>query len=304
MMIALDTRLGRIAFNNPILTASGTFGYAKELEGTVDFSQLGGIIPKTITVEPRIGNPPPRTLETPSGLLNAIGLDNDGLEYFLENHLPYLLNLPTAIVVNIAGKTQNEFVLMCKRLSGYSGITALELNLSCPNVSGGIDFAVNPLLARTIVEECRAVTEIPLIAKLSPLVANIVEISRAVADGGADAVSIANTFPAMAINWRQKKPVLGNKTGGLSGPAIKPIILKLVWEVARANVIPIIAVGGIASIDDIMEYGLAGASAVQVGTSNFYQPQHCSTFVHNLPDCIASLGYHAWSEMVGACHKM
>src|SRR4051812_11700721 len=224
----LSVTLGRIRFRNPVLVASGTFGYAKEMAGLVDFAKLGGIVPKTVTQSPRAGNPPPRTVETASGMLNAIGLDNDGLEHFLSHHLPYLRTLPTAVIGNIAGKTEDEFVAMAARVGeAGQGLAGLELNLSCPNVSGGLDFATDPELTRRIVRRCRdACPDLPLIAKLTPNVTDIRAIARAAAEGGVDAVSAVNTFVGMAVNWRARKPVLGNVTGGLSGPAIKPLALR------------------------------------------------------------------------------
>ncbi len=234
-MPSLAVTLGRLRLQNPILVASGTFGYAREMAGLVDFSKLGGIIPKTVTQQPRIGNPPPRTVETPSGMLNAIGLDNDGIDHFIEHHVPYLRTLPTAIIANIAGKTVDEFFAMAEKIgraasppTAVGGLSALELNLSCPNVSGGLDFATDPEVTRRIVAGVRQVCPLPIIAKLTPNVTHIVPIAQAAADAGADAVSLINTFVGMAIDWRKRRPILGNVTGGLSGPAIKPLALRLV----------------------------------------------------------------------------
>src|SRR5208282_5810406 len=258
----LNITLGRLHLANPILVASGTFGYAREMAGTVDFAQLGGIIPKTVTKSPRAGNPPPRTVETPSGMLNAIGLDNDGIDHFIQHHLPYLRTLPTAIIANIAGKTESEFVQMAEQIGQETGLAGLELNLSCPNVSGGVDFAIDPEVTRRVVRGVREVCPLPLIAKLTPNVTDMVPIAQAAADAGADAVSLVNTFVGMAIDWRKRRPILGNVTGGLSGPAIKPLALRVVWRVARNVPVPIIGIGGIASVDDVMEFLIAGASAV------------------------------------------
>ena len=297
----LAVTLGRLHLNNPILVASGTFGYAKEMAGLVDFAKLGGIVPKTVTAAPRAGNAPPRTVETASGMLNAIGLDNDGLEHFLSHHLPYLRTLPTAIVGNIAGKTEDEFVQMATRVhEAGQGLAALELNLSCPNVSGGLDFATDVELTKRIVRRCRdACPDLPLIAKLTPNVTDITVIAKAAADGGADAVSAVNTFVGMAIDWRRKKPILGNVTGGLSGPAIKPLALRAVWRIAKTQAIPIIGVGGIATIDDVMEFLLAGASAVQIGTANFYDPMASVRIVDALPGALMSLGANSVRDVVG-----
>src|SRR5580765_2111069 len=289
-MPTLATVLGRLQLKNSILALSFIFGYAREMAGTVDFSQLGGIIPKTVTKSPRAGNPPPRTVETPSGMLNAIGLDNDGIDHFIAHHLPYLRSLPTAIIANIAGKTEPEFIEMAAQIGRETGLAGLELNLSCPNVSGGVDFAIDPEVTRRVVKGVREVCPLPIIAKLTPNVTNIVPIAQAAAEGGADAVSLVNTFVGMAIDWRKRKPILGNVTGGLSGPAIKPLALRLVWQVARQVQVPVIGIGGIASIDDVMEFLVAGASAVQLGTVNFYAPTAAQRIVEQLLGELAELG--------------
>src|SRR5919199_50697 len=299
-MIDLSITLGRLALRNPILVASGTFGYAREMAGLVDFAKLGGVIPKTVTAQPRIGNPPPRTVETPCGLLNAIGLDNDGLDHFLAHHLPYLRTLPTAVIANIAGKTADEFGAMATQVAAHAdGLAGLELNLSCPNVAGGIDFATDPALTRRIVRDCRDACPLPLIAKLTPNVTDVVPIARAAADGGADAVSLVNTFVGMAIDWKRRRAVLGNRTGGLSGPAIKPLALRLVWQVARQVPIPVVGIGGIATADDVMEFLVAGASAVQLGTVNFYDPTASERVARQLPSALQQLGASSVREVVG-----
>jgi dihydroorotate dehydrogenase (NAD+) catalytic subunit len=295
----LTVNLGRLRLQNPILVASGTFGYAREMAGTVDFAKLGGIIPKTVTKAPRIGNTPPRTVETASGMLNAIGLDNDGIDHFIAHHLPYLRTLPTAIIANIAGKTADEFVEMAAKIGKATGLAGLELNLSCPNVSGGTDFATDPGVTKRIVADVRAVCPLPIIAKLTPNVTNIVPIAQAAADAGADAVSLVNTFVGMAIDWRKRKPILGNVTGGLSGPAIKPLALRLVWQVARQVRIPIMGVGGIRSIDDVMEFLVAGAAAVQVGTANFFDPTVSTRLVDELQKTCVELGVTSLNEIIG-----
>lgn len=300
-MIDLTVQLGRLALRNPILVASGTFGYAKEMEGLVDFSKLGGIVPKTVTQAPRAGNKPPRTVETASGMLNAIGLDNDGLEHFFSHHLPYVRTLPTAIIGNIAGKSEDEFIAMAARVhESGQGLAGLELNLSCPNVSGGIDFATDPAVTQRVVRRCRdACPNLPLIAKLTPNVTNIASIAKAAADGGADAVTAVNTFVGMAIDWRKRKPILGNTIGGLSGPAIKPLALRCVWQIAKLKAIPVIGVGGIATVDDVMEFLVAGASAVQVGTANFYDPTASVRIVDALPGMMESIGFRSVGDVVG-----
>jgi dihydroorotate dehydrogenase (NAD+) catalytic subunit len=300
-MIDLSVTLGRLTLRNPILTASGTFGYAKEMAPFVDFSKLGGVIPKTVTSAPRAGNTPPRTVETACGMLNAIGLDNDGLEHFLASHLPYLKTLPTAVIGNIAGKSEDEFVAMAARVhESGQGLAGLELNLSCPNVSGGTDFASNAGLTKRIVRRCRdACPNLPLLAKLTPNVTDIASIAKAAADGGADAVSAVNTFVGMAVDWRRRKPILGNVTGGLSGPAIKPLALRAVWQVAKLKAVPVVAVGGIATLDDVMDFLVVGATAVQIGTANFYDPTASVRIAEELPGALATLGAERVGDVVG-----
>ncbi|MFQ5730486.1 MAG: dihydroorotate dehydrogenase [Planctomycetaceae bacterium] len=295
----LAVQLNRLKLANPILVASGTFGYAREMAAFVDFAKLGGVIPKTITPQPRIGNPPPRTIETASGMLNSIGLDNDGIGAFIENHLPYLLDLPTATIVNIAGKTVDEFEKMAARLAEFSGIAALELNVSCPNVTGGVDFGINPELTAEVVRRVRAACGLAVIAKLTPNVTSIVPIAQAAAEAGADAVSLINTFQGMAVDWRNRKPVLGAGLGGLSGPAIKPLALRIVWQVAQAVDVPIIGIGGIESIDDVMEYLVTGATAIQIGTANFYNPSLAGQLADELNRTLAELKCQSVREAVG-----
>ncbi|MFN4260224.1 MAG: dihydroorotate dehydrogenase [Gemmataceae bacterium] len=295
----LSVTLGRLQLRNPILVASGTFGYAREMVGVVDFARLGGIIPKTVTRQPRVGNRPPRTVETACGMLNAIGLDNDGIDHFIDYHLPYLRSLPTAIIANIAGKSEAEFVEMAEQIGRAEGLAALELNLSCPNVAGGVDFATDPDVTRRVVTQVRQVCPLPIIAKLTPNVTHIVPIAAAAAEAGADAVSLVNTFIGLAIDWRRRRPILGNVTGGLSGPAIKPLALRLVWQVARQVPVPVIGIGGIATIDDVMDFLVAGASAVQIGTANFYDPTISHRLVEQLPATLAELGTNSVRDVVG-----
>lgn len=297
----LEVTLNRLHLKNPILVASGTFGYAREMESFLDFSKLGGIIPKTITTEPRIGNPPPRTTETSAGLLNSIGLDNDGIDLFLEKHLDYLASLDTALIVNIAGRTIEEMAVMASRLDAYQDqIAALELNISCPNVSGGVDFGTQPDLTEKMLKQVTESCQLPIIAKLTPNVTSVVEIAQAAASGGADAVSLINTVQGTAIDWRQRKPILGGVFGGLSGPAIKPVALRIVCQVAHAVEIPIIGVGGIANIDDVMEFIVAGASAVQIGTANFYNPGLATQLVGELEQIVLEEKCTQVSELVGS----
>jgi dihydroorotate dehydrogenase (NAD+) catalytic subunit len=298
-MVDLSVNLGRLHLKNPILVASGTFGYAKEMEGVVELGRLGGIIPKTVTKQPRAGNPPPRTFETPSGLLNAIGLDNDGIDHFLTHHVPYLRLLPTAVIGNIAGETEDEFVEMAGRFDASTGLAGLELNLSCPNVTGGLDFATNADVTRRIVRRVRDVCPLPILAKLTPNVTDVVPIAQAAADGGADALSLVNTFVGMAVDWKRRRPILGNVTGGLSGPAIRPLALRIVWQVANKVRIPVIGIGGIGTVDDVMEFLVAGASAVQIGTANFYDPTASMRILDELPAALEQLGAKSVGEVVG-----
>ena len=292
-------QLGRLRLPNPILVASGTFGYAREMEGLVEIRRLGGILPKTITQEPRAGNAPWRTIETPAGMLNSIGLDNDGIEAFVAHHLPYLAGIGVPIIVSIAGRTHEEFVRMTGRLAGLDDIAAVELNISCPNVSGGVDFGTDAAMCERLVADCRAATDTPIIAKLTPNVTSIPAIARAAAAGGADAISLINTCLGMAVDWRRRRPMLGNVMGGLSGPAIKPIALRAVYQAAQAVETPIIGIGGIATIDDVMEFLVAGASAVQLGTANFYNPRASMEVLDALPGALAEADVERVAELVG-----
>jgi dihydroorotate dehydrogenase (NAD+) catalytic subunit len=301
--VSLDVHLGRLRLVNPILVASGTFGYAREMAGLVDLARLGGILPKTITQSPRPGNPPPRTVETTGGMLNSIGLDNDGIEVFIERQLPYLAGLGTKIVVSIAGKSQREFIEMATRLDGLPGVDALELNISCPNVSGGVDFGTDPTACETVVAGVRKACSVPILAKLTPNVTDITRIARAAESGGADAISLINTCLGMAINWRRRRPILGRIVGGLSGPAIKPIALRAVYQVAAAVKVPLVGIGGIATIDDVMEFLVAGATAVQIGTANFYDPTVSMRLLEALPAALAQLGARCVSEIVGTIQR-
>lgn len=303
--VDLSIRLGRLSLANPILTASGTFGYAREMAGLVDLSKLGGVLPKTITLAPRPGNAPWRTVEVSAGLLNSIGLDNDGVDAFLVNHLPYLSSLPTKVIVSIAGKSRDEFTEIARRVdaSALGSIAAMELNISCPNVSGGVDFGTDPKLCYEVIRAVRDAVRLPILAKLTPNVTRIVDIAQAAADAGADAVCCVNTLLGMAVDWRKRRPMLGNVVGGLSGPAIKPVALRCVHQVASAVKIPIVGIGGIATIDDCMEFIVAGASAVQIGTANYYDPTVSARLVDALPAALRELAASSVSEIVGTLKK-
>lgn len=296
--IDLSVQLGRLRLANPILVASGTFGYAREMERLVELSRLGGVIPKTITAQPRAGNAPWRTVETAAGMLNSIGLDNDGIDAFIEHHLPYLSTIGSPLIVSVAGRTLDEFVAMSARLGECEGVAAIELNISCPNVSGGVDFGTDPGSCHNVVSRVVAACRVPVIAKLTPNVTSIAAIAKAAADGGADAISLINTLLGMAIDWRKRKPLLGNVMGGLSGPAIKPIALRCVHQVAQTVDTPMIGIGGIATIDDVMEFLVAGATAVQLGTVNFYDPTVSMRILDALPLALQQAGVSSVKEIV------
>lgn len=272
-MTDLTVDFAGVRFRNPVLLASGTCNYGQELLALTDLSRLGGVVSKTITPRPRAGNPPPRLVETPAGMLNSIGLQNPGLEGFIRDKWPLLAQLDTQVVVNIAGDTAEEFGEMAARLEEIEGIAALELNISCPNVKeGGMLFGSDPRAAAQVVRAVRRATRRPVIAKLTPNVTDIASIARAAAEAGADGLSLINTLVGMAIDVERRRPVLRNITGGLSGPAIKPVALAMVWKVHQAVDLPLMGIGGIATARDALEFIIAGASAVQVGTANFVNP--------------------------------
>jgi len=259
---------------NPVLAASGTFGYGEDYSRFIDLNQLGGIITKTVTLEPKEGNRPPRLAETPSGLLNSIGLENPGLKVFLREKLPFLQQFNTALVVNIAGEKEEEYLRLAERLDRVKGIDALEINISCPNVkTGGLIFGTKPSLVFSLVKRIREVTDIPLITKLTPNVTDIAEIAQAAEEAGTEALSLINTLVGMAIDVETRKPKLGNVTGGLSGPAIRPIAIRMVRQTFQKVNLPLIGVGGIMTAEDALEFILAGASAVAIGTANFIDPK-------------------------------
>ncbi len=270
----LSVDIGGIRLQNPVMTASGTFGYGREFEGLVDLNRLGAIVVKGLSLVPARGNPPPRIVETPCGMLNAIGLENVGLEAFVAEKLPYLETLSVPVIANIYGKTVEEYVRLAERIDALEAVAALEVNISCPNVkAGGVAFGVDPAAARTVIAAVRRATGKPLIAKLSPNVTDITEIARQAEAAGADALSLINTLTGMAVDVDTRKPVLANITGGLSGPAVKPVALRMVWQTARAVGVPVIGIGGIMTPRDALEFLIAGASAVQVGTANFVNPR-------------------------------
>lgn len=279
----LSVEIAGVEFSNPVLVASGTFGYGEEYGRLIDLSKLGGIITKSVTLEPRQGNPPPRTCGTASGMLNAIGLTNLGVDGFIREKLPFLAKQKTKIIVNVAGRTVDDYVAAVKRLNDCRGIDMLEINISCPNVKeGGLAFGAKPESAHDCIRQVRDNTSYPIIAKLSPNVTDIVEIASAVEEAGADAISLINTLVGMAIDVEKRKPILGNITGGLSGPAIKPVALAMVWKVAQAVKVPVIGIGGIMDTRDALEFILAGACMIQVGCGNFVDPQTSVKIVNGL----------------------
>lgn len=295
----LSLRIGSLRLANPVGTASGTFGKGLEFQPFYDVSRLGFVVVKTITTHAREGNPPPRLVETPGGLLNSIGLPNPGVDAYIRDVVPRLCELGAPVVINIAGHSVADFEYLAQRFAQVQGIAALELNMSCPNVAQGLDYSTDPAVARDVLRRVRAATDLPLIAKLSPNVTDIRPIAAAVAEAGADAISAVNTLVGMVIDWRRRRPVLGRGTGGLSGPCIKPIALRLVRQVHQTVDIPVIGIGGIETADDAMEYFLAGASAVQVGTANYYRPRACLDVLEGLPARFAELGARSLAELVG-----
>jgi len=270
--LAIET--GGLSFRNPVLTASGTFGYGREFEGLTDLRALGGLVTKGISPQPRFGNATPRICETASGMLNSIGLENVGVEGFERDKLPYLRQCGTRVLVNFFGATFDEYVDCGGRLDRLDGVDGLEMNVSCPNIkAGGIEFGTDPRVLRDLVRACREVIKKPLWIKLTPNTSDIVALAKACADGGADGLSIINTITGMAIDARTRKPRIATIFGGLSGPAIKPIALRMVFEAARAVKIPVVGLGGIASGEDAAEFLIAGATAVEVGTATFWDPE-------------------------------
>ena len=289
-----------IKLKNPVLTASGTFGYGEEFAEFVDLNKLGGVIVKGISLKPIKGNPPPRIWETPSGMLNAIGLENPGVDVFLSEKLPYLRKFDTAVIVNVFGYSLEEYVGVVERLDGVLGISGLEVNISCPNVkAGGIVFGTNLKSAFELLSAVRKVTKLPLIAKLSPNVADITEFSRAARDAGCDGLSLINTLLGMAIDVRCRRPRLANCTGGLSGPAIRPVAVRMVWQAAKAVSLPIIGMGGIVTGEDALEFILAGASAVAVGTANFVNPRATLDVLAGMERVMAEQGVGDVKSLVG-----
>ncbi|MBT5631097.1 MAG: dihydroorotate dehydrogenase [Nitrospina sp.] len=294
----LSIKLGSLCLNNPVIAASGTFGYGLEYGSLVDLNALGGFSTKGLSLNPKVGNPVPRVIETSSGMLNAIGLENIGLEAFLSEKLPQLKNFNTRIIVNFFGDTTPEYVAMAQALSGVERVDALEMNVSCPNVEkGGLQFSSDPEVLMDVVSSVRKVTQKFLIVKLSPNVTDITLLAKAAESAGADALSVCNTFVGMSIDLKTRKHHLANKTGGLSGPAIKPLALNLVYQTVRAVQIPVIGIGGIASGEDAVEFLLAGAKAVQIGTANFIDPESTLHVIEGIRKYCSANGVSNLSEL-------
>ncbi|MBI5788245.1 MAG: dihydroorotate dehydrogenase [Candidatus Schekmanbacteria bacterium] len=298
----LNVNIAGIKLKNPVLAASGTFGYGEEYSRWLDLNQLGGIVVKGLSLNPHQGNPPPRIVETPAGMLNAIGLENVGLKVFLEEKLPFLTRFDTAVIINIWGKEVADYVTIAKELDSVREIAGLELNVSCPNIKkGGISFGTNPDLLMELVQAVRSqLTRLPLIVKLSPNVTDIVAIAIAAEKSGADALSLINTLIGMAIDVKTRRPRLANITGGLSGPAIHPIAVRMVWQVAQAVKLPIIGLGGIMNSSDALEFIIAGARAVAVGTANFITPQTSIEILNGLRQYLVEQKIEDVNELVGS----
>ncbi len=299
----LGVNIGGLLMANPVTVASGTFGFGKEYAQYIDLSRLGAITVKGTTLEPRTGNPPPRLVETPAGMLNAIGLENPGVDKLISETLPWIRQQGVPVIVNIAGNSVEEYAELARRLD-HSGVDALEVNISCPNVKkGGIQFGTDPCLAGDVIREVRQATSLPVIAKLSPNVTDIVAMAQAAAEAGADALALINTLQGMAINIKTRHPVLANIFGGLSGPAVKPVALRMVWQVAQAVDLPLIGMGGISNAADALEFILAGATAVAVGTANFVNPRVTMEIIEGLENYCLENRVGDINELVGAAWK-
>jgi len=299
--IDLKVQIGNLKLNNPVMTASGTFGYGDEYAEFVDVNKLGAIVVKGLSLRPKQGNPPLRIVETPSGMLNAIGLQNIGIDNFIKKKMPFLRECKTKVIANFFGDSIDEYVMAAEKLSSVKGIDALEMNISCPNKQAGwIVFGTDPNVTGRVVRAVRKSTMLPLIVKLSPNVTDISHMAQVAEDAGADALSLINTLSGMAIDIQSRKPRLANITGGLSGPAIKPVALRMVWECFRKVKIPIIGMGGIISSDDAIEFILAGASAVAVGTANFINPAITADIIRGLKSYMKNEGINSIKDIIGA----
>ncbi|MGB4291815.1 MAG: dihydroorotate dehydrogenase [Bacteroidales bacterium] len=303
-MVNLSFKIGNLSFKNPVITASGTCGYGIELEDFISLEKLGGIIVKGMTLKPREGNPYPRMVETPSGMLNSVGLQNNGIEYFEKHIYPKLAGLDTNVMINVNGSTIEEYVELAERISHLEKIPAIELNISCPNVKmGGMAFGTNPVTAREVIKSVRKVYSRILIVKLSPNVTSIEEFAKIAEDEGADAISLVNTLLGMAIDVKKMKPSLATITGGLSGPAIKPVAVRMVWQAANSVKIPVIGIGGIMNEIDALEFIMAGATAIQVGTALFIDPSVPYKIITGIEQFLVERGFEDYSLLIGYINK-
>ena len=299
-MVDLSVEIGKLKLKNPIMTASGTFGYGEEFADFIDLNRLGGIVVKGTTLHHREGNPYPRMAETPSGMLNAVGLQNKGVDYFIEHIYPRIKDLDTRVIVNVSGSCIDDYVAVCEKLSPLDKVAAVEINISCPNVKqGGMGFGTTCSGAESVTSAVRKAYDGTMIVKLTPNVTDITEIARAVEAAGADAVSLTNTFLGMAIDVEKRKPMLSTITGGLSGPCIRPIAVRMVWQVANAVKVPVVGLGGIASGRDAIEFLLAGATAVQIGTANFVDPQVTVKAIDYIEDYLKRHQIASVRELIG-----
>ena len=299
-MVDLSVEIGKLKLKNPIMTASGTFGYGEEFADFIDLNRLGGIIVKGTTLHHRESNPYPRMAETPSGMLNAVGLQNKGVDYFIEHIYPRIKDLDTRVIVNVSGSCIDDYVAVCEKLSPLDKVAAVEINISCPNVKqGGMGFGTTCSGAESVTSAVRKAYDGTMIVKLTPNVTDITEIARAVEAAGADAVSLTNTFLGMAIDVEKRKPMLSTITGGLSGPCIRPIAVRMVWQVANAVQVPVVGLGGIASGRDAIEFLLAGATAVQIGTANFVDPQVTVKAIDYIEDYLKRHQITSVRELIG-----
>ena len=298
---SLAVNVGGIPMKNPVMTASGTFGYGEKFASLFDLNRLGAIIVKGLSLKPASGNPPPRTVETCGGMLNAIGLENIGLAAFVKEKLPFLQSLDTPIILNIYGQNMDEYAKLAERIHDLEGIAGIELNISCPNVkAGGIAFGTDPKMAFQVTKSVREKTKLPLIVKLSPNVTDVRTIARIVEEAGADAISLINTITSMAVDVETRRPKLANKVGGLSGPAIKPIALRMVWETVQAVALPVIGIGGIMDASDALEFLIVGAQAVQVGTANFVNPRATVEIAEGLKNYLIKKDIPDISQVIGS----
>jgi len=297
----LSVDIAGIKLRNPVMTASGTFGYGSEFAPYLDLEKIGAIITKGLSLKPKAGNPTPRIVETPGGMLNAIGLQNVGIDTFIGEKVPYLRKIATPVIVNLYGNSLEEYGELAGRLDGIAEVAGIEVNISCPNVKqGGIVFGTDPKAAFEVVDLVRRNTTKPMIVKLSPNVTDVVVMAKSCVDAGADALSLINTLTGMAIDLKSRRPILANVTGGLSGPAIKPVALRMVWQVARAVTVPVIGIGGIMSAVDALEFILAGATAVQVGTANFLDPSAAQTIALGMEQWLEENNVSDIKELIGA----